>query len=202
MIGICSAQLDNPAIERWTATVGPWVIAVHWQWYKKVLLCTDSDISRYGCALTVNVIWAGIAVHWQWYKKVLLCTDSNVSGYHWVLSLIIWLWYLQDAAVSTWLRELQGGSMLIVMLRTSGGATPARLDRSLTELGLPAKPSYYCWDVFSGSNLFTGPFTLTVIRRWPCFLSGQTFFKCQLIWITHPVKVFEFWPWGYFLYRR
>lgn len=56
----------------------------------------------------------------------------------------------QDAAIETYLRELKGGAMAVALLRTSKGPTPARLDKTLQDLGLTSAKSYDCYETFEG----------------------------------------------------
>ena len=44
--------------------------------------------------------------------------------------------------------------MAVAVLRTSTGATPARLDRSLKDLGLSSAASYDCYETFQGKIMF------------------------------------------------
>ena len=70
--------------------------------------------------------------------------DSMLSSVsHYIL-------FLKDVAVETFLSELKGGNMAVAVLRTSTGATPARLDRSLKDLGLSSAASYDCYETFQG----------------------------------------------------
>lgn len=57
---------------------------------------------------------------------------------------------LQDKNLQTFLRELQGGSVAVVLFRSSSGNTPARIDRSLRDLGLTSAVSYDCFETFEG----------------------------------------------------
>ncbi|KAF6026996.1 NAGA [Bugula neritina] len=56
----------------------------------------------------------------------------------------------KDTSIQTFRRELKDGNMAVAILRTSKGPTPARLDRSLKDLGLSAAVSYDCYETFQG----------------------------------------------------